>query len=199
MNHHITTVAQTVVVQVRHRILCSIGKHHLDRITVPATPTVLVRVICHNNSDIYVGCIPRKRHCARVISRSRPSAAPYSSNNTSSPPFSNGIMLLQLALLETAWCVRQTGCLALNCYFSLFFPCFVSPQHMPPTSRMLFSSLPTILVMAISHTPEARRGRRTATAWHGRECASPMPTRRRRSAHQPATASSQAATIGGAR
>ena len=110
-----------------------------------------------------------------------------------------GIILLELALLETAWCVRQTGCLALNCYFSSFFPCFVSPQHMPPTSRMLFSSLPTILVMAISHTLEARRGRRTATAWHGRECASPMPTRRRRSAHQPATASSQAATIGGAR
>ena len=32
---------------------------------------------------------------------------------------------------------------------------------------MLFSSLQTILVMAISHTLEARRGRRTATAWPG--------------------------------
>ena len=75
VNHHITTVAQPVVVQVRHGVLRRVGKYHLDRVPVPATPTVLVRVICDDNSDVQVRCVPCKGHCARMIRRATPCAS----------------------------------------------------------------------------------------------------------------------------
>ena len=59
----------------RHRVLRRIGKYHLDRVSVPAIARVLVRVIGDDNSHVQVLCVPRKRHRARVISRTTPGPA----------------------------------------------------------------------------------------------------------------------------
>ena len=68
------TISHPVVVKVRHRVLRSIGKHDLGRVTIPGSSSVLVRVVRHHDPQVQVLRIPRKCHRARVIRRATPGA-----------------------------------------------------------------------------------------------------------------------------